>query len=1332
MRVITSLWLSVATALLAAVPASAAITGTVINTDGAPIGGAKVSLFAPETIEARRTRLVASTDRTPLVTTTTGLTGNFSLESPKGQPLFDLQIEASAYAPSGTRVLPDEEIGAQSLTPAPIRSGTITGNGKPVAGATVIWFGDGEYATRTDANGKYSIPDPDKWATRLMILHPDFAPLEELLGQFGTNRKGPDRALLGGVAVKGRVVAADGTTPVAKATILVENWPLATSGDDGTFSVAHAPKDWTEANALAGDRAAARARVNGDVTLKLAKAGAISGIVRDARTQAGVAGVEVRITAGQGARGATPLRTAFTDAKGSYTLTPVTAGLYSLGANKPSFSSQPVNVAVSAGQTVQKAIYLNERGRISGSVVDEDKRPVAGTRVGVRNGGRGTGMMAMMGPMGPMTWASSAPDGRYVLRAVDPNPEVIVEAAKRGLPNARTAAMKLSAGEKKIGVNLVIPRGVSFSGKVTDAAGKPLSGVTVDPSESDDSGPGFGVRRMMIAAQRTPGDDRLVRTGSDGGFSLKLKEGKYDIIFKRDAFAARTLRGQQVNATSKPVEVTLDAGVEITGHITRGGMPVEAVNVTAVSQDGLNNAQTLPDGTFRIGDLTPGSYMLTVNKMESFVQTMRSVTAPARDVAIELPAGGRISGHVTDKTTHQPVTAFQAGVTTSRGGGGMMVMMPPMTRQFTTDDGSFTLENVPPGQTQVVVNAPGFTTGRVSGLNVEDGKSIDNVEVGLDTGVKLVGRVTGPDGGPLSGVSVGEDDMAGGGRVMRVNTGVGGGGAVTDPNGEYTIDSLEPGEKTFTFNRAGYLGEQKTVTLSGRETRLDAQLSSGRSVMGQVVSEAGGPVADATVSASSAAEGFGQRTARSDAGGNFQFEGLAPGHYNFTASKNGYAQGWTRDFDISTGTPVRVVLKSGGIITGHVAGLAERDLANATVTASNTNGSASSPVDAGGNYRIEGAPTGSVRVSARTGQMFGGGMKTSPVQTVQLEPGGTATADLEFKNDTVVRGRVSRNGRPVPNAMVAFFPKNGRVATGASASSDGNGAYEISGLQDAQYTVQVVDMDRITPFTTTYEVKGSGTFDIDVTGASVRGRVTDATSGQPVADAHVEIRARGNESFLAGRGAQTDGAGNFAMESVAAGTYTATVEKSGYGSDTKDLTVSTSDADLQFKISPSSGVTLRVVDARDQRLLMANVHIVDAMGRDIDPPFFRPGSPEPLKLSLAPGTYRITVGAMGYASRMVSVTAPSDQIVALTPGGTLVIRSKASTTQRARLVDGSGNVYMRSFAQSTFMLDPSPGATTINNIAGGVYRLEILDSRDAVVNTTAVTVVDGQQVEVAI
>src|SRR5260221_227700 len=386
---------ALAATLCTALSALGAITGTVINSDGTAVSGAKVSLFAPETLAAGRARLASkSSERPPLSSVTTGQNGTFSLDSPKGEPLLDLYIVAAGFAPTGLRVVPNEDIGAEALIAAPAKSGTISANGKGLPGATVIWVGnDVELHMVTDANGKYSVPDPEKWANLLVVMHPDYAPIEEIVAAI-LGKKSLDRTLSAGTVVKGHVMSADGTSPVAKTTVMIDNWPVATSGDDGSFTVPHAKKDWEELAATSGDRATAHAHANADVTLKLAKASSISGVVRDARTQQAVAGVELRLGA-PGPRSITA-HTVFTDAKGNFSFASIPAGMFMLTANRPVFSTLPLNVSPKAGQSLQKNIYLNERARITGTVVDEDKRPVARTHLTARNGGRGPNMFVMM------------------------------------------------------------------------------------------------------------------------------------------------------------------------------------------------------------------------------------------------------------------------------------------------------------------------------------------------------------------------------------------------------------------------------------------------------------------------------------------------------------------------------------------------------------------------------------------------------------------------------------------------------------------------------------------------------------------------------------------------------------------------------------------------------------------------------------------------------------------------------------------------------------------------------------------------------------------------
>ena len=686
------------------------------------------------------------------------------------------------------------------------------------------------------------------------------------------------------------------------------------------------------------------------------------------------------------------------------------------------------------------------------------------------------------------------------------------------------------------------------------------------------------------------------------------------------------------------------------------------------------------------------------------------------------------------------MTSFLAGVTTSRSGGGMVMMMPPMQKQFTSDDGSFVLEGIKPGSTQVIVNAPGYTTARVPNIEVEDGKTAPDVEVDVETGAKLTGHVTGPDGSPVAGVAVTLDPIAGGGRVMRFDST--NSNTATDPNGDYTLDSLEPGDSTFTFSRSGYIAQQKTVTLAG-STRLDVVLSSGIKATGFVVSDGGAPVPDATVRAASASEMDGGRQGTTDGNGAFTIEGLTPGHYTFTATKTGYAPGVLRDIDIASSGPVRVTLTSGGVITGHVTGLTAQDLQQTTVTATVSGtggggplgggpqggGNLSAPVDSGGNYRMEGAPSGTVRLTARTGAgMFGGTSKSAAPVTVQLDAGGTAQADIVFKSDTVISGRITRNGLPMANAQVMFFPRGATSQTTSSTSADSNGHYEVSGLDDGTYAVQVMDISRLSPFSTQYQVHGSDTFDITIKTQTLRGRVIDAADSHPLNEATVDLRPATGQAVGGGSSASTDANGGFTLENIAAGTYQLTADKSGYGHDARQITIGDSAPDdVQFQLSPSDGITIQAVDARDNTPLTVNViRVVDSQGNVLPSQggFF--SSNEIVKLALAPGVYTVTVMARNYASQTVSMSSPSNQTVRFSPGGTIVLHSKDSATRRAQLLDAAGIAHgINPISQGIFSLPP--GATPINNLVAGHYTLQILDNTGRVTNTVSIDVTDGQQ-----
>jgi hypothetical protein len=158
-------------------------------------------------------------------------------------------------------------------------------------------------------------------------------------------------------------------------------------------------------------------------------------------------------------------------------------------------------------------------------------------------------------------------------------------------------------------------------------------------------------------------------------------------------------------------------------------------------------------------------------------------------------------------------------------------------------------------------------------------------------------------------------------------------------------------------------------------------------------------------------------------------------------------------------------------------------------------------------------------------------------------------------------------------------------------------------------------------------------------------------------------------------------------------------------------------------------VTLKVVDASDGTMLNANASVTDMQGNPVSGDggfrmvFNGGGSGQPIQLSLSPGSYRVTVMAPGYARQTIVVSSPSTQTVALTPGGTLLIHASNATGLRGRLVDSNGLQYLPNPPNTGFTL--LTGTTTLQNVAGGHYRLDVLDSADRVVKSIDVDVVDG-------
>ncbi|MGH9422013.1 MAG: carboxypeptidase regulatory-like domain-containing protein, partial [Thermoanaerobaculia bacterium] len=552
-----------------------------------------------------------------------------------------------------------------------------------------------------------------------------------------------------------------------------------------------------------------------------------------------------------------------------------------------SYIMRAVDLSLPARNTVRRDLILSHAGRISGRVVDDGGKPIAAAGMTVT-----TALSNAPAFFAPQPEHFSSPTGKFVLGGIDTDQTWIVSASQRAYPTGKSEVLKLAPGEMKANVSIVVPAGIMVSGKVIDSDRKPMAGVFVlsfERTQQSDSMLNFSIGRSYDRAD-------LLQTASDGTFAFRVKEGMYDIAFRREGFPVKILKSTAVKPGLPPLEVIMELGVEMSGRALRpDGSPLAGAIVNVFAPEAPSPPQAITDanGAFLITGLIPTMYQVNAIKPDESLGANKSVKAPARDVVLQAQEGSHVGASVVD-ANHAPVLDFQAGLTMSRVNGNSINRIGPPPQSFHTDDGRFRLEHVRAGPYELTVSAPGYVIKRTP-VKIEEGKDLDDIEVALARGSSLTFHITGPDGSPLSGVNIRENQQQGATQVMDFQNMLNGS---TTENGEFTFPDLEATDKTFNINKQGYVSQRKTVKIGDRETRAEVQLSTGKAVNGSVVDSNGSPVPDARVSAFSSSSGGSQ--AVSDASGTFRLEGLGSGRFTISASKAGSGSATLKDVDVDT------------------------------------------------------------------------------------------------------------------------------------------------------------------------------------------------------------------------------------------------------------------------------------------------------------------------------------------------------------------------------------------------------------------------------------------------
>ncbi len=308
-------------------------------------------------------------------------------------------------------------------------------------------------------------------------------------------------------------------------------------------------------------------------------------------------------------------------------------------------------------------------------------------------------------------------------------------------------------GERVRGLTLWLVPIRQYQGRVEDPKGQPVEGAEVRVL-----GSATGDRSLLPSTESAT-------SGPGGGFSLPAPDGA-TLEARHPGFSPGRATLDFAARSSRRVVVKLgaaggrNAAAPIEGKVLSGGAPVEGALVTAralrrggpgpAEETVAAQATSDAEGRFTLREASPGRHLLSASR-EGYTQVRAVVARPGEDPVIELSRGGTLSGSVREGRTGAPLAAFRVEV--RRGGRGWKLLVGVATVVDAT--GRFEIRDLPPGPVVVSASAPGHLPSAEIEATVPPHPGVAEVELRLDPGGRVSGRVTDrTTGEPLPGARI--------------------------------------------------------------------------------------------------------------------------------------------------------------------------------------------------------------------------------------------------------------------------------------------------------------------------------------------------------------------------------------------------------------------------------------------------------------------------------------------------------------------------------------------------------------------------------------------------
>ena len=470
----------------------------------------------------------------------------------------------------------------------------------------------------------------------------------------------------------------------------------------------------------------------------------------------------------------------------------------------------------------------------------------------------------------------------------------------------------------------------------TTESGRATLVLTPDPGirfrvRGPDGAPAPGALLRTTGKARAPlaitDEQGEVTAGKIAGTGTAFELLRWDSAFTRVSHADATPADPA--AAERSVDLRLEAPLRIPGRIVdrASGDPVADAAVWIAGFPG-ENALSGPGGEFLL-DSRPreGSRRLQVHA-SGYVSTELSAAAPehgvAEDVAVSLRPAAPLYGFVTDSADRPVAGADISAQPPATESITDMIAIRPQ-RAVSAEDGAFRMAGIVYNKPyRLTIRAPGFAGSAIELPPYEPGAAAGPVRIRLTNGRQARGRVVDTDGNPVAGAEVKltwpEQKPSRFASLRRTDATE---AVATNEQGAFRIAAVNTGKYDVNVSHTEYVspGALPVEVPEGRgEIDLgEFTLLPGAEILGVVVDPDQEPVEGARVrfrSYSWARDK--ERTATTDADGNFRLAGLPHEQVDLTVEAEGYASVALQGARPATGEPILIQLARGASLSGRV------------------------------------------------------------------------------------------------------------------------------------------------------------------------------------------------------------------------------------------------------------------------------------------------------------------------------------------------------------------------------------------------------------------------------